>query len=366
MRISDRPLTFATLVGEVQACRKCERMADSARVLNHGAGSLRARAMFIGEAPGRLGADNTELPFHGDTAGNNFEDLLTSANIDRSEIFITNAVLCNPKDSKGNNATPIASEISNCSGFLRRQLELLDPAVVVTLGAVALEALEAIAPHGLSLREHVRTKNEWHGRLLIPLYHPGQRAMIHRSLANQRSDYQFVAETLQRLHTSRRLTSSPTKGDVLGLAKYIVRIKGRVSYFELHKLAYLAEYLHVRQTGARLTKGYFIRQKDGPYCTDLQLGRLQKAEPALQVTRAEGQLFLSLSSGHSTHLFEEADLDGAAKAAVLDAIQRYTYASEADLKTAVYMTAPMRNILRKEQTQKLSMFNAPIDFLAAR
>jgi uracil-DNA glycosylase family 4 len=365
-RAVDKQRVFVALIGEVQACRQCERMADSARVLNHGAGNLRAKAMFIGEAPGRLGADNTELPFHGDTAGNNFEDLLASAGIERSEIFITNAVLCNPKDAKGNNATPVSAEINNCSAFLRRQIEVLDPAIVVTLGAVALDALETIAPHGLFLRDHVRTSHRWCGRVLIPLYHPGQRAMIHRSLANQRSDYQFVAEALKRLERPQRSSTSPTRGDVLRLARYIVALKGSVSYFELHKLAYLAEYLHVRQTGTRLTNGYFIRQKDGPYCTDLQLRRLQKAEPALQVTKKGGRLLLHLSSGQSAHLFAEPDLGETAKAAASQAIQRYAFESEADLKTAVYMTAPMRNILRKEQAQSLSMFNAPIDFLAAR
>jgi len=366
MTTAPRELIFAALVKEVQACRKCDRMADSARVLNHGAGSLRAKALFIGEAPGRLGADATEIPFHGDAAGNNFEDLLALSGINRSEIFVTNAVLCNPKDAKGNNSTPNSTETNNCSGFLRRQIELLKPEIVVTLGAVALEALKLIAPHDLSLRDHVRTNNDWFGRLLIPLYHPGQRAMIHRSLANQRSDYQFVAETLRRLGTQRRPTGATTKADVLALARFILSIKGKVSYFELHKLAYLAEYLHVRRTGTRLTKGYFIRQKDGPYCTDLQLSRLQKAEPALQITKVKGQLFLSFTSGLPGFSFAEPEFAGSARTAAQDAIQRYTYESEADLKTAVYMTAPMRNILRKEQAEKLSMYNAPIDFLAAR
>jgi uracil-DNA glycosylase family 4 len=363
---SDKFITFATLINDVQGCRKCERMADSARVLNHGAGNLRAKAMFIGEAPGRLGADSTELPFHGDIAGANFEDLLSSAGIARSEIFITNAVLCNPRDAKGNNSTPIGAEISNCSSFLRRQLELVDPAIVVTVGNVALDAVAAIKPHGLSLREHVRTKNQWNRRLLIPLYHPGQRAMIHRSLANQRSDYQFVAETLRRLEKPRRHSAAPTKEDALALARYIIGSKGKVSYFELHKLAYLAEYLHVRKTGERLTNAYFIRQKDGPYCTDLQLGRLQRADRNLQVLKTSGQLFLTLSSGHSAHLFAAPQFSGPATASVQEAIERYAYESETDLKTAVYMTAPMRNILRKEQSQNVSLFNAEIDFLAAR
>jgi len=365
MSTSNKFIAFAALVSEVQGCRKCERMADSARVLNHGAGNLRAKAMFVGEAPGRLGADSTELPFHGDIAGANFEDLLSSAGIARSDIFITNAVLCNPRDAKGNNATPISAEIANCADFLRRQLELVDPAIVVTLGSVALEAVAAVEPHGLSLREHVRTKNDWNGRLLIPLYHPGQRAMIHRSLANQRSDYQFVGETLRRLDKPRRHSTAPTKANALALARYIIGTKGKVSYFELHKLAYLAEYLHVRKTGERLTNAYFIRQKDGPYCTDLQLGRLQRADRNLQVLKSKGQLFLTFASGHSAHLFATPDFAGPATTAVQEAIKRYAYESEADLKTAVYMTAPMRNILRKERSQNVSLFNAPIDFLAA-
>lgn len=366
MSIAPRELIFSVLVKEVQVCRKCERMGDSARVLNHGAGSLRAKALFIGEAPGRLGADATGIPFHGDVAGNNFEDLLASAGIDRSQIFVTNAVLCNPKDGKGNNSTPNNVEARNCSRFLRRQIELLTPQVVITLGAVALEALKSIATHNLTLRDHVRTQNDWFGMLLIPLYHPGQRAMIHRSLSNQRSDYQFVGETIRRLGTKARSPRATTKADVLALAHFILNLKGRVSYFELHKLAYLAEYLHVRKTGTRLTKGYFIRQKDGPYCTDLQLSRLRKADPALTVSKLDGQLFLSFASDHSGHLFAESEFAESARTAAQDAIRRYTYESEFDLKTAVYMTAPMRNILRKELADKVSQYNAPIDFLAAR
>jgi uracil-DNA glycosylase family 4 len=342
-------------------------MVDSARVLNHGAGDLRARALFVGEAPGRLGADATEIPFHGDAAGNNFEELLAFAGISRGDVFVTNAVLCNPKDDRGNNATPNRIETGNCSGFLRRQVELISPSVVITLGAVALEALKSIESHALNLRDHVRTTHQWYGRLLIPLYHPGQRAMVHRSLANQRSDYQFVAETIRRVDAKRRVPSGASKSDVVALARLILSMKGKVSYFELHKLAYLAEYLYVRRTGTRLTKAYFVRQKDGPYCTDLQLTRLQRAEPGIQVTKSKGQLFLSYSSGHSAHLFQ--GMESAAEAAAVaaqDAIQRYSYDSEFDLKTAVYMTAPMRNILRRERAENVNLHNAPIDFLAAR
>src|SRR6185295_13816169 len=142
---------FADLVRRVKACNRCDRMKDSARVLGPGCGSLDAKLVFIGEAPGRLGADSTELPFHGDQSGHNFERLLEQVGLSRYDAFVTNAVLCNPKDRAGNNATPTLAEIANCSGFLAEQLALIDPKVVVTLGAVALKACNNQVHHGLTL-----------------------------------------------------------------------------------------------------------------------------------------------------------------------------------------------------------------------
>lgn len=86
---------FSKLVLEVQACRQCPRMCDSARVLSFAAGNLNAAVLFIGEAPGRLGADQTEIPFHGDVSGNNFEGLLAFAGLSRDAVFVTNAAICN-------------------------------------------------------------------------------------------------------------------------------------------------------------------------------------------------------------------------------------------------------------------------------
>ncbi|HSK67929.1 MAG TPA: uracil-DNA glycosylase family protein, partial [Candidatus Limnocylindria bacterium] len=97
--------------------------------------------MFIAEAPGRLGADRTAIPLAGDQSGRNFDRLLTAAELDRAEIFITNAVLCNPRDAAGRNAPPAAAELRNCAGFLAETLELLRPPLIVSLGTVALRAL---------------------------------------------------------------------------------------------------------------------------------------------------------------------------------------------------------------------------------
>jgi len=369
MEANTKHTRFAKLVAEVQACMKCERMRNSARVLNYSVGNLSAELFFIGEAPGRLGADETEVPFHGDKSGRNFEDLISFAGISRNDVFVTNAVLCNPKDKDGNNSTPTLAEAANCQPFLARQIELVNPKIVVALGSTALRATATIEAHNYSLSQHVRTIHPWFGRMLIPLYHPGQRAMIHRSFANQRSDYQFVAEQWKRLTQVRRTSSGTTRPDVMAVARYLLAIRGALTYFELHKLAYLTEYLHVRKSGRRLTSAYFIRQKDGPYCTDLELDRIVRADSSIRVFKEGGKLCLALGTDQMPQLFSERErpeISGDAKAAADEAIQRYGDKNDSELKTAAYLTAPMRFLLRREQSAKVNHYNAPIDFMAAR
>ena len=357
---------FADLIDDVRACTLCERMRESARVLSFAAGNLLAKILFIGEAPGRLGADLTEVPFHGDAAGRNFEDFLAFAGIRREEIFITNAVLCNPKNAQGNNGTPLPTEITNCSGFLRRQIELIDPEIVVSLGSVALQSTTFLEKHSLTLREHVRTPNKWFDRMLIPLYHPGQRALIHRSLANQRSDYQFVAEQLRRLTRHQTSGGGTLRKEILAACHYFLARKGALSYFELHKLAYLAEYLHVRATGRRLTNAFFIRQKEGPYCTDLHIARLKRADPRIRTFTKNSKLFIRLGPTGSLSLMpEDVQLQDGFRKTLDEVLERYTYENEADLKKAVYLTTPMRLILRRERYENVNLYNTPIDFLAA-
>ncbi|MFA6244926.1 MAG: uracil-DNA glycosylase, partial [Candidatus Hydrogenedentales bacterium] len=311
-------------------------------------------------------ADQTQIPFHGDAAGHNFEALLGFAGISREDIFVTNAVLCNPRNDQGNNATPLPSEIENCGDFLKRQIELVKPKIVVTLGATALKAVASVELHHLSLKDAVRSALPWFGRLLIPLYHPGQRAMIHRSQANQRSDYQFVAETIRSLGGRKARSATATRADVLAACRYILRRRGEISYFELHKLAYLAEYLHVKTTGERMTRAFFIRQKDGPYCVDLSLPRLKKADAHLAVSSKNHKLLVRLGVQAEPGLFEAAreDVpDARVRQTLEDVISRYRYPTDAELKRAVYLTAPMRMMLRREKHEGVNMYNAPIDFL---
>jgi uracil-DNA glycosylase family 4 len=171
-------------------------MDGRTRVLGPGNGPLSARLLFIAEAPGRLGADVTGVPLSGDRTGQIFNDLLAGAGIARSEVFVTNAVLCNPRDDVGRNERPTIGEIRNCREHLARLMAILDPVWVVTLGTVALEAVADVAPHALVLQRDVGHPIRWHGRWLVPLYHPGPRALIRRPLAQQRADYRALAKLI--------------------------------------------------------------------------------------------------------------------------------------------------------------------------
>jgi uracil-DNA glycosylase family 4 len=351
---------FDILCEKVQKCIMCPRMRDSQRVLNRSGGSLNADIMFIGEAPGRLGADNSGIPFHGDKSGHNFEELLEFAKLDRSIIFVTNAVLCNPRDEDGNNSTPTKIEIQNCADHLSKQIRIINPKIVVTLGATALESTRFTSPHNLILKDAVRTANDWFNRILIPLYHPGQRAMMHRSFANQRSDYQFVAEQLNRATKKKTVTKNiQVNSDIIPIVKEILMRMSSVDYFKLHKLYYLIEYNYFKEHSERLTNAYIVRQKDGPYCTDLHIQKLKKCMPDLEIRNKNGNLFV----GFSQNLFNSyKHLNGTKGVIIKEVIDKYGNLSNEEIKTKVYLTTPMRNFLKLEKQERMNLYNVPIVF----
>ena len=129
---------FNILATEARDCTICPNLADKTAVLSELNGSLAPKVFFIGEAPGRAGADRTRRPFYGDKSGENFQKLLDSISLDRSDIFITSAVMCSPRSATDANRKPTVTEMKNCSAYLRRTLDLIRPPLVATLGSVAL------------------------------------------------------------------------------------------------------------------------------------------------------------------------------------------------------------------------------------
>lgn len=355
---------FVDLVRRVKACQRCQRMRDSSRVFGAACGSLSAKVMFIGEAPGRLGADSSELPFHGDKSGHNFESLLEQVGMSRYDAFVTNAVLCNPKDENGNNATPSPSEVANCAPFLKEQLELVDAPVVVTLGAVSLRATSLLTPHMLTLKDSVRKTHPWAGRQLIPAYHPGQRAMVHRSFANQLADYQFIAETVRRGAGAPRRKHSATLSraseKVGAAARVLLEEGGELSYFALHKLLFMAEVRHLEIASQRLTDGYYVRQKDGPYCVELHASRLTALIPGCCTRTVGKHLMVSLSQSDLLGGTAQVEISGQARRTLADVAAKYGKLPAGKLKTAIYLTTPMRELLRKEKALRMNLFNSAV------
>lgn len=189
---------FEDLIRDASQCTLCASMCGRSAVLSELNGSIAARVMFIGEAPGRKGADRTRVPFSGDQSGVNLDRFLNSIQLKRDQIFITSAALCNPRTESGANRKPTQKEIGNCSEFLRRTIDLVNPRIVVTLGSVALEALKRIHYHELNLKEHAADIHNWNGRVLVPIYHPSPQVLAsHRREAQQLKDYEVVKNALE-------------------------------------------------------------------------------------------------------------------------------------------------------------------------
>lgn len=178
--------TAGDLRDVVAGCRACPRMCAGSAVLER---FERRTWLFVGEAPGRLGAGRTGVAFEGDESGRRFERLLTVAGLRREEVFVTNAVLCLPLDAGGRNRTPLASEVRNCAAHLAETIRQVEPRLVVAMGGTAVRATNALGAHGAALPGLVGRAVDWNERLLTAVYHPGRQAELHRAWHEQENDW---------------------------------------------------------------------------------------------------------------------------------------------------------------------------------
>lgn len=190
---------FLKLADKAQNCRICEAMCDKTAVLSELNGNLHPKLLFIAEAPGRQGADRTRKPFSGDKSGANFQQMLNSIKLSRGEIFITNNILCRPRSETGANRKPSRKEIGNCAYFLEKTIKLINPKIIATLGAVALEALKTIEYHQFTLRTNAAKILNWNARILVPLYHPNPQVIASRRRLNEQiDDFQSPAQAFEK------------------------------------------------------------------------------------------------------------------------------------------------------------------------
>ena len=143
-------------------CRACALCETRTHVV-FGVGDPRAEVLFVGEAPGER-EDALGEPFVG-RAGQLLDDMLAMIGLDRSRIYITNSIKCRPPQ----NRDPLNTEKDACSGFLQRQLELMQPKIIVCLGRIS--AMEMIKPDFQITQEHGKFF-EKNGVLMTAIYHP--------------------------------------------------------------------------------------------------------------------------------------------------------------------------------------------------
>lgn len=151
-----------SLKKEALSCAKCD-LSKTRKHVVFGAGSLKAKLMFVGEAPGRE-EDLQGLPFVG-RAGKLLTKIIESIGLKREDVYIANILKCRPPD----NRNPLPTEIMTCEDYLIRQIELIKPRVICALGKFAAQTLlrsqEPIS--------RIRGKfYDYHGAKLIPTFHP--------------------------------------------------------------------------------------------------------------------------------------------------------------------------------------------------
>jgi DNA polymerase len=180
----ERREALKEVYARTQACVRCGELAATRKTVVFGAGDADAELMFVGEAPG-ASEDEQGVPFVG-RAGKLLETLLGEIGIARSEVFICNVLKCRPPG----NRDPQPIEIENCHEYLLRQVELIQPTVICSLGNFSTKLLRD-DPTGIT-RLHGQPQVLTLGRRsvrLYPIFHPAAALYTPRMLETLREDF---------------------------------------------------------------------------------------------------------------------------------------------------------------------------------
>ena len=179
----------------VGVCTKCPHLACSRTQTVFGVGNPDADLMFIGEAPG-LDEDKQGEPFVG-RAGQLLTRILKAMNFAREDVYIANILKCRPDTAPGSfgNRPPTPTEMQTCRPYLLEQIEIIQPRILVALGAVAVEGL-------LGMRGTMRElRGRWHAYNGIPLmimYHPAY-LLRNQAPSEKRKVWEDMLQVLERL-----------------------------------------------------------------------------------------------------------------------------------------------------------------------
>ncbi len=188
---AEHPLTadsWAAVQQAVSSCTACSLHCSRTQTV-FGVGDQQAKLMVIGEAPGFY-EDQQGEPFVG-RAGQLLNAMLQAIHLQRSQVYIANILKCRPP----NNRDPLPEEIARCTGFLDRQIALLEPQLLVAVGRISAHYLLNTKKPLSALRGHVYH----YGKKQIPLlvtYHPAYLLRNPRDKANAYGDLQLISKHL--------------------------------------------------------------------------------------------------------------------------------------------------------------------------
>jgi uracil-DNA glycosylase len=187
---TERRQLLKAVFEEARGCIRCPLHQTRTQVV-FGAGNADAELMFVGEAPG-ANEDKQGLPFVGQ-AGKLLDKLLEDIGLTRADVFVANVLKCRPP----NNRDPLPNEIEACENYLRRQVELIEPTMICTLGNFSTKLLRGDNT-GIS-RLHGSAEELTIGSRtvrLYPLYHPAAALYTPSTLQALQADFHRIPELL--------------------------------------------------------------------------------------------------------------------------------------------------------------------------
>lgn len=192
---TDKAKEIAVLREKVMACVKCPNLVKARRNVVFGVGDINAELMFVGEAPG-ADEDRQGEPFVG-AAGQLLTKIIQATGLSRQQVFIANILKCRP-DTPGQssgNRKPTTTEMSICFPWLERQIEIIQPKVIVALGATAVEGLLGFCP-GIT-----RMRGTWQSYREIPVmptYHPSY-LLRNAAITEKRKVWEDMLQVMKKL-----------------------------------------------------------------------------------------------------------------------------------------------------------------------
>lgn len=192
---AEKAARLEDLRGPVLACTNCAHLVKSRTQVVFGVGNPDAELMFVGEAPGE-DEDRRGEPFVG-KAGHLLTKIIETMGFARSDVYIANVLKCRPDMPPGSsgNRKPTAGEMQTCLPYLRQQIEIIQPRVLVALGATAMEGLLG------ETQPMNRLRGRWHEFNGIPLmatYHPAY-LLRNQALSEKRKVWEDMLMVLQKL-----------------------------------------------------------------------------------------------------------------------------------------------------------------------